>query len=202
MELGNRIKVYRQEAQLSQEELADRVYVSRQTISNWENDKCYPDVHSLILLSEIFHISLDKLIKGDIEVMKATVRKDEIEKWKWYQKVLAIVMITACLLTVPLRRWIGYWCFIPLAILMVVGGYFCFKMSRIEKDNDLQTFKEIVAFLDGREMEEKEKQQARAEANRTRIFRSILFLVAGLVTAFGICGLVDLLLELVKNVLD
>ena len=68
MELGKQIKKHRQEVQLSQEKLADRVYVSRQTISNWENDKSYPDVNSLVLLSEIFQISLDNLIKGDIEV--------------------------------------------------------------------------------------------------------------------------------------
>lgn len=75
MELGKQIKKYRQEVQLSQEELADRVYVSRQTISNWENDKSYPDVNSLVLLSEIFQISLDNLIKGDIEVMKDVIQK-------------------------------------------------------------------------------------------------------------------------------
>ena len=45
MELGKQIKECRQAAGLSQEELAERVYVSRQTISNWENDKSYPDVH-------------------------------------------------------------------------------------------------------------------------------------------------------------
>ena len=45
MELGKQIKEHRQEAHLSQEELANRVYVSRQTISNWENDKSYPDVN-------------------------------------------------------------------------------------------------------------------------------------------------------------
>ena len=50
MELGKQIKTYRQEAHMSQEELAYRVYVSRQTISNWEKDKSYPDVKSLILL--------------------------------------------------------------------------------------------------------------------------------------------------------
>ena len=42
MELGTQIKKYRQENELSQEELANRIYVSRQTISNWENDKNYP----------------------------------------------------------------------------------------------------------------------------------------------------------------
>ncbi len=49
MELGNQIKKYRSELQISQEQLADRIYVSRQTISNWENEKSYPDVNSLIL---------------------------------------------------------------------------------------------------------------------------------------------------------
>ena len=80
MELGKQIKMHRQEARLSQEELAIRVYVSRQTISNWENDKNYPDVSRLVLLSEIFQISLDKLIKGDLEVMKDVIQKEEIEK--------------------------------------------------------------------------------------------------------------------------
>ena len=45
-------------------------FLSTQTISNWENDKSYPDVNSLVLLSETFQISLDNLIKGDIENMK------------------------------------------------------------------------------------------------------------------------------------
>ena len=54
MELGNQIKKYRSELQISQEQLADRIYVSRQTISNWENEKSYPDVNSLVLLSEVF----------------------------------------------------------------------------------------------------------------------------------------------------
>lgn len=47
MELGNQIKKYRSELQISQEQLADRIYVSRQTISNWENERSYPDVNSL-----------------------------------------------------------------------------------------------------------------------------------------------------------
>ena len=80
MELGKQIRKYRQEAQLSQDELANRVYVSRQTISNWENDKSYPDVNSLILLSEIFHVSLDILIKGDIDTMKEVIKQEEIKK--------------------------------------------------------------------------------------------------------------------------
>lgn len=63
MELGKQIRKYRNEQSLSQDGLAEKVYVSRQTISNWENSKSYPDVNSLVLLSEVFGVSLDQLIK-------------------------------------------------------------------------------------------------------------------------------------------
>lgn len=63
MKLSKQIKKYRTETNLSQEELADKIYVSRQTISNWENEKNYPDIKSLVLMSEVFQVSLDNLVK-------------------------------------------------------------------------------------------------------------------------------------------
>lgn len=62
MELGKQIKKHRQGLNMSQDELADKIYVTRQTISNWENDKNYPDIKSLLLLSSLFDISLDNLV--------------------------------------------------------------------------------------------------------------------------------------------
>ena len=53
MEIGGRIRELRAVHGMSQDDLAARVYVSRQTISSWENGKTYPDVQSLLLLSEI-----------------------------------------------------------------------------------------------------------------------------------------------------
>ena len=114
MELGKQIKLQRQEAQLSQEELANRVYVSRQTISNWENDKSYPDVNSLVLLSEIFQISLDNLIKGDIDVMKDVIQKEEIAKMNRYGKIYTIMLIATVISAVPLFVWLGVWKPIPI----------------------------------------------------------------------------------------
>ena len=73
MELNAQIKKYRTELKLSQEELTEKVYVTRQTISNWENGKSYPDIHSLLLLSSLFNVSLDQLIKGDIGTMKEII---------------------------------------------------------------------------------------------------------------------------------
>ena len=57
MEIGKQIKKYRTSLGMSQEMLAERIFVSRQTISNWENDKNYPDIKSLLMLSSLFEIS-------------------------------------------------------------------------------------------------------------------------------------------------
>lgn len=57
MEIGKQIKKYRLELNLSQDDLAEKIFVTRQTISNWENDKNYPDIKSLLLLSSLFDTS-------------------------------------------------------------------------------------------------------------------------------------------------
>ena len=84
MELNEQIKKYRTEMNLSQEELAEKIYVTRQSVSNWENGKTYPDIHSLLLLGSLFGISLDQLVKGDIEIMKKEIKEAEIIKMKRY----------------------------------------------------------------------------------------------------------------------
>ena len=84
MELNAQIKKYRTELNLSQEELAEKVYVTRQTISNWENEKSYPDIHSLLLLSSLFNVSLDQLIKGDIETMKEIINEQEYSQSSFF----------------------------------------------------------------------------------------------------------------------
>ena len=69
MELGSQIKRHRTERGLSQDDLAAKIYVSRQTVSSWENDKTYPDVESLLLLSVLFDVTVDELIKGALLII-------------------------------------------------------------------------------------------------------------------------------------
>lgn len=59
MEIGKQIKKYRNMKSMNQDDLSEKIYVSRQTISSWENNKSYPDIHSLILLCQVFDVSLD-----------------------------------------------------------------------------------------------------------------------------------------------
>ena len=192
MELGKQIKVYRQEAHLSQEELANRVYVSRQTISNWENDKSYPDVNSLVLLSEIFQISLDKLIKGDIEVMKDVIQKEEIEKMNRYGKIYTIMLIVTAVSAVPLFMWLGVWAFIPWGIIWASSMYFAFKIEKIKKDNDVQTYKEIVAFSEGKRLDDIQKQREIGK----RPYQRILLAIGSALITFAVCVLIGFLMHI------
>ena len=141
MELGSQIKKFRQKAQISQEELAERVYVSRQTISNWENDKSYPNIDSLLLLSEIFQISLDNLVKGDIETMKETIKQEEIVKFNRYSKIYTVLLIAAVISAVPLSALLGIWALVPWGAIFSAAIYFALKIEKMKKDNGIQTYK-------------------------------------------------------------
>ena len=195
MELGKQIRTHRQEAHLSQEELADRVYVSRQTISNWENDKSYPDVNSLVLLSEIFQISLDTLIKGDIEAMKEVIRKEEIEKLTRYGKIYTVMLVFTVISAVPFFMWLGVWAFIPWGIIWTVSMYFALEIEKIKKDNDVQTYKEIIAFSEGKLLDDIHKQREIGK----RPYQKFLLVIGAALIAFTVCILIGLLLHLFLN---
>lgn len=70
MKLGENILKLRKENKLSQEELAEKVGVTRQTISNWELGETEPTPKQLKILSKIFNISIDKLLDNDILIEK------------------------------------------------------------------------------------------------------------------------------------
>lgn len=195
MELGKQIKMHRQEAELSQEELANRVYVSRQTILNWENDKSYPNVNSLVLLSEIFQISLDKLIKGDIGVMKEVIQKEEIEKMKRYGRIYTIMLIVTVVSAVPLFMWLGVWAFIPWGIIWAISMYFALKIEKVKKDNDVQSYKEIVAFSEGKLLDDIQKQ---CEIGK-RPYQKNLLVIGSMLITLAVCVLIGFLMHVFLN---
>ncbi len=158
MELGGQIKRYRTRLGLSQEELADRIFVTRQSVSNWENGRTYPDLQSLLRLSDLFGLSLDELIKGDIETMKEEINRLEIQKMNRWGGILALLMLTLMLLPAPLLKLLDTAGFLlVMAPLFLVGMAVALKVEKIKKDNDVHTYKEIVAFSEGRRLDELDK---------------------------------------------
>lgn len=192
MELGNKIKYYRGEKEFSQEELAERVYVSRQTISNWENNKSYPDINSIVLLSEIFEISIDNLIKGDVEQMKKEINTEDVKKLNFYATMMAILMLVALISLMPMLKFIGLYGFIPYFILTACAMFFAIKAEKIKKDNDIQTYKEIVAFTEGKRLDEIQKIEEKAKRPYQKVIDGFLWAVVALL----INGIMIVLLRL------
>lgn len=75
MNLGKNIKTLRKQVGLTQTELADKLGVTEQTVSKWENDKCYPDVSLLPLLANIFNCSVDAVLGTDNDTYGVGIQK-------------------------------------------------------------------------------------------------------------------------------
>lgn len=174
MELGRMIKKYRNDLSLSQDALAEKIYVSRQTISNWENDKSYPDVNSLVLLSEVFGTSIDNLIKGDVEIMKKEVNNEERTKFEKLSRLYAIMFIVAIISPIPLEHFMGYAGIAIWVLWMAATLYFAILVEREKKKFDIQTYREIIAFTEGKRLDE----IAKAKEEGKRLYQKIMLAVA------------------------
>ncbi|MFA9379650.1 MAG: helix-turn-helix transcriptional regulator [Acetanaerobacterium sp.] len=185
MEVGKQIKKYRTGGKLSQDELAGKIFVSRQTISNWENDKNYPDLKSLLLLSSLFDVSLDTLIKGDLEEMKEKIKTEDITGFKRDGAVFTVLLLSAILLVAPLvlipliKRSGSYICIGIWVLLYVVTMYYAIRVEKQKKKFDIQTYKEILAFDNNKDLSQIEKN---CEYGKRPYQKFLLALGTGLLT--------------------
>lgn len=158
MILGEKIRTHRKRNNLSQEELAEKVATSRQTISSWENNKTYPDIQTIIVLSDLFDVSIESLIKEDVKVMKDILddeeRKKRIKRNKdrdVMNRLAAIRFFLAAaggLALYPVYNFFpGYWFLFPLSFL--VGALlYTIPIERYRKKYNLREYKDLVTFFD------------------------------------------------------
>ena len=179
MNVGARIKKHREKQNISQDELALKVFVSRQTISNWETNKSYPDIKSLTMLSNIFHVTLDDFIKGDIEEMKRIVSKEKIEKFNIMSYIFLVEMLIVMFSAYPLFTLDGYIGVIIWALFFVITFVTAIVIEKFKKKNDIQTYKEIIAFMKNKSLSYEEVQQEIGKRNYQKILLAIL---TGLIT--------------------
>ena len=92
MNIGEQINNLRKQHGLSQDDFANLFNVSRQTISNWENGKSYPDLEMIIKVSDYFKISIDELLKNDVQTVK------KIDNEKKAKKKYLILLLVLCFL--------------------------------------------------------------------------------------------------------
>ena len=123
MNIGEKLKTARQQSPLTQEADADLILVSRQTISNWENEKSYPDIVNLIKLSDLYQISLDTLLKDDgkmIEHLDKTTNAVKSNQ-KLQTFLLSYLAMITCLLLLSLFFLKSYYFLLFLSIIMILG---------------------------------------------------------------------------------
>ncbi|MBQ4452386.1 MAG: helix-turn-helix domain-containing protein [Clostridia bacterium] len=107
MEISEKLKQARQESGMTQDQVAEKIMVSRVTVSHWENGKSLPDIVSLISLSDLYGISLDELVKGDSK-MTEKVKKDAKDANN-NKKLIGItaILVTAVLLVYGISTIVG-----------------------------------------------------------------------------------------------
>ena len=110
MEIEKKLKDVIMQAGLTQEQVAEKIMVSRQTVSNWENGKSLPDIVSIMRLSDLYQISIDELLKGDKRM------KEKMEKDANIAKANKRVILTTAIITLVVG--------IIYSISIFVGGAF------------------------------------------------------------------------------
>ena len=179
MEIAVQIRKHRTESGLSQKDLADKIYVTRQTVSNWENGKSYPDIQSLLLLSQLFGVTVDQLIKGDLETMKQEISQEAVDTFNRESRIFAAMCIVSAVTFIPAaalgfsrNQWwvLGLWVF-----LYGLTMHEAFRVEKLKKNQNLHTYREIVAYSEGRSLEELEA----AEESGKRPYQAVFKVLAG-----------------------
>lgn len=138
MGIGNQISNLRKDRQLTQEEFGRLFHVTRQTVSNWENEKSYPDLQTLIDISNRFEISLDTLLKGDSKMVKAMDRERVLGAIKREKPVIDFFtgagtgIVASCLFSPDSARRTAV---IVIGLIMICVGWY--KKAR----NDRKIFR-------------------------------------------------------------
>ena len=198
MELGRHVKEHRARLGMSQEQLAEAIFVSRQTISNWETDRTYPDVQSLLLLSDLFETSVDELIKGDVEEMK-TVLTSEAKRMNKLGAVMAVCGTTAVVWATATAIMDLSWpmILIPSVVLFVPAAASATMVEKIKFDNRLYTYRAVEAFMHGEDPDVANERNRKAG----RMWWGKLAAKTALAMAVGFCfgwGLVSILDKLIN----
>ncbi len=105
--------------------------------------------------------------------MKKEIKKSEINKLNKISCIYTVLLILVVVLIVPFLVLMDWYGLIPWGILYAVTLYFALKVEKIKKDNDLSTYKEIVAFTQGKRLDEMEKQQEIGK----RPYQTVLYVI-------------------------
>lgn len=192
MDVGNQIRERRQRLGLSQEELAQRLYVSRVTISHWETGRTLPDVQSMLLLANLFGTTIDEMVRGDVDEMREMVEKDE-RRTRTLAVALAaveVVAVTALAVTaVAGRDYLEPALRLLLAVLALAFSVAVLASRRGWGDEGARSAAELLGAATGEPVE-----AARASGAALGM-RVVLQVFVGLAVGIGVLVAADVLLD-------
>ena len=159
--VGPRIRACREKAGLSQAQLAEAIFATRQTVGNWERGVTLPDIHSLQLLADVFATTVDELLGGDTAELARAAADDRRSLLRSFVIDVACVavLIALILVRVGLRDRVGSeavyqgWNLVLLVIQFVALAYMwkaTFSRDRVLRARNLMAATDVVAFLEGR----------------------------------------------------
>ncbi len=132
MTIGKRISNLRKERSYSQEYVAEKLNVSRQAVSKWEQDQCAPDTYNLIALAELFDVSVEYIAVGKKEEITMNENQaahiDNKEKIS-VRKVVGLILLGAGLLSLILGALFSVF-LLSISVYLLVGGILCLSVSK------------------------------------------------------------------------
>ena len=99
---GEKLKMLREQTDITQEEVSQKLNVTRQSVSNWENNKNYPDLTTLVTLSQLYNISLDDLLKDENNVVKSM--KTELNSYR-SSELIKLIIFSVLAFLLPINRY-------------------------------------------------------------------------------------------------
>lgn len=160
---------------LSQDELAEIIFVSRQSISNWERGATYTDIQNLLLLSKVFEVSLDKLVKGDLETMKQIIHDQEFMRYQKDEVVFSLLLIGSPIISTLLILYLDGYGIAISCLILAVAIFYALRIEKFKKKHNLRTYRQIVAYEQGRSLNEIEEAEERGKAPYQNIILPVLF---------------------------
>lgn len=128
---------------------------------------------------------IDQLIKGDIKIMKEEINKSELQKFNRDGAIFASLLLIFIISVVPLAVFFNYYGLIVAAIIWGISMYYAHRIEKYKKSNDIQTYKEIVSFTEGKRLDEFEKAQEYGK----RPYQKVLFAFIFALITFVVCML-------------
>lgn len=100
MKIGNKIYQLRKLSGMTQEQLAEKLNISRQTLSKWENESNMPDIESIVHMSKLFQISLDELLLDEKEEQIQQITLEDLARIYTYNRKMSLLLCTGLLFLV------------------------------------------------------------------------------------------------------